>query len=99
MHENCIYTLLQAVIEIDEDEPLPKPFHCQLPLDLELELKSNNIVSLKTVNRVAKFVSQKMFGYSRKVSKADRERVAQHILNKYPLLGSTVCIYMYDAGI
>ena len=80
---------------MDQDEPIPNPFKCQLPLDLEVALKSNSAIPPKTVNRVAKYVSHKMFGYSRKVNKKERERVANEMVQKYPVLGTKVSTYTY----
>ena len=40
------------------------------------------------MNRVAKYVGHKMFGYSRKVNKKERERVANDMVQKYPMPGT-----------
>ena len=39
---------------------------------------------------LAKHVSQTMFSYTRKVTKADRERVAREVTSRFPILGNSV---------
>lgn len=89
-HFTC-YTayILVAVIQLDdEDEPLPNPFKFpKFPLETEKELQSE-VVTAKLLRTVARYTAHAMYAYARTVSKEERERVAQELVKKYPVLKS-----------
>ena len=83
-------SLQSTIIHLDDaDEPIPHPFKFpKFPRALQEGLEKDGLVSTKVIRDAAKYTAHALYSYSRHVSKDDRERVADELVQKYPQLKS-----------
>ena len=86
----CLWQSAIIQLDDDEDEPLPKPFKFpKFPPQLQHGLHAEGPVPVTLFKEAAKHTAHAMYGYCRSVSKQERERVAQELVQKYPKLTSS----------